>query len=199
MKQQKNIKLFGAILAGGKATRMGGAAKGNLPLAEGNATIVSHQLCEFNKIGINNIVISANDDASYAKYGASIVHDQRLNFGPLGGIISVLDYFKDSGYSDFSVFFLPCDLPNITSNELAALKNFYLESNAPIVFASSTDGDHPLCTIVNAKVLPQLRDLVFGENIKKVMQVWRALDAVPLAFANQTPFLNVNAPDDFPS
>lgn len=197
MEQQKNIILFGAILAGGKATRMNGIAKGNLPLAKGNAAIVSHQLCEFNKIGINNIVISANDNTPYLQYQIPLIHDQMLNFGPLGGIISVLEHFKNSGYFDFSIFFLPCDLPNITANELAVLKKFYLENNSPIVFASSTDGDHPLCTIVNVKVLPQLRDLVFGENIKKVMQVWRKLGAMPLMFANQEQFLNANSFADF--
>ncbi len=59
-------KIVAAILAGGKAKRFQGKAKGELELADGR-TIVKRLLEELAVAKIDEIVIAANDPSSYSE------------------------------------------------------------------------------------------------------------------------------------
>jgi molybdopterin-guanine dinucleotide biosynthesis protein A len=115
------MKIVAAILAGGKASRLGGIAKGLLPDAM-NVPWIERLINELGRAGISEIVLSANEREPYARFGRTILADRHQNIGPLGGIEAVLQHLAARCEA---VLFVPCDLPNITAVEFIALLAAY--------------------------------------------------------------------------
>lgn len=118
--------------------------------------------------------------------GIDLVEDGALLAGgPLAGVAAGLGWARARGVKVLVV--LPCDtplapraLPQLLAHEAA--------------YAVSGDGLHPLCA-----VLPVERALkVCGtwENHPPVRAFLERLDATPVAFADPTPFRNINRPED---
>ena len=186
------MKIAGAILAGGKASRYGGTPKGLIDIG-GALTIVDHVIAEMKKAGLSDIVISANDLEAYQRFGLDIVPDERPNAGPLGGIEAVLKFVAPT---HDAVLFCPCDLPGISHNELAVL--LAAGSNAENgVFVAET-GDlfwHPLCSLVHNAVLDRISGAIDRGELS-VRRLWKKLDAAAVHFENEAAFFNVNTPED---
>lgn len=181
-----------AILAGGKARRLDGIAKGNIVIEKPATTIITHTIKELQESGIEHIIISANEDAPYINYGLPVVKDRSDNCGPFAGIESSLKYYQNQADA---VLFLPCDLPNISTKEITALINFYLETKCKVVFATTTSNQHPLCAIVAVSCLPEITAAI-NNSIKKIILVWQPLGAKSLEFANTEAFVNINTTND---
>src|SRR5215510_12135823 len=96
-----------AILAGGKATRMGGRLKSFLTL-EGRR-IIDRQLDVLGAL-FSDIYISANDPEPFFGFDLPVVPDSMPDCGPLGGILAVLEASKSE-----HVFVLGCDMSFIVS------------------------------------------------------------------------------------
>ncbi|MCK5000481.1 MAG: molybdenum cofactor guanylyltransferase [Anaerohalosphaera sp.] len=190
--RSKNLKIAAAILAGGKARRMGGVPKGTIESDKGVA-IVERLINELARSGIENIVISANDPENYEKFGLKIIADTRTDVGPIGGIESTMAFFADR--SD-AVMFMPCDMPNIKEKEISALKDFFIETDSKIVFAK-TEGFfwHPLCAVVHND-LKGLISSAIDSGHRKVTDVWRQLNAASVSFPDENAFINLNDPSD---
>ncbi|CAL7960298.1 Molybdenum cofactor guanylyltransferase [Gammaproteobacteria bacterium] len=187
-----NKTIAAAILAGGKASRLNGIAKGNIVIKKYATTIITHAIKELQESRIEQIIISANEDASYINYGLPIVKDRCDNCGPFAGIESSLKYYQSRADA---VLFLPCDLPNISTKETTALINFYLEAKCKVVFAAASGNKHTLCAIVDVSCLPEITAAI-NRNIKKIILVWQPLGAKALEFANTDAFVNINTSDD---
>jgi len=185
--------LAAAILAGGRASRYGGAPKGMLVLPDGR-TIVERTIAETRAAGLEQVALIANDPGPYVDLGVPIIPDQRPGSGPLGGIEAALAHFA----ARRGVLVLPCDLPGIGRAEIAALLSGFGaagRSGAPVV-AQGPDGFwHPLCAVVPSALLPAVRRAI-DEGRLGVHRLWRALEAVPVRFERDTPFFNVNEPED---
>ncbi len=83
------------ILAGGRATRMGGVDKALLPL--GDATLLDHVL-ERVRAQVSALAISANGDPGrYARFGLPVLADTFLGRGPLGGVLRGLGWATEIG------------------------------------------------------------------------------------------------------
>jgi molybdopterin-guanine dinucleotide biosynthesis protein A len=180
------------ILAGGRASRFSGCAKGLLELP-GGVSIIENALAAVAAAGIAPVTILANDPEPYAHRGVEIVPDRRPGLGPLGGIEAAL--FHYAGRCE-AVLVLPCDLPGITDLEVRALRAAFAESRPPAVVAATDDGFwHPLCAVARVDLLPAVnRALDAGRN--GVYRLWRGVGAVPLYFDDAAPFFNVNTPAD---
>lgn len=189
--------LAAAILAGGKAHRMGGSAKGNLKIKNG-VTIVAHLLHELSAIGISATVINTNNFAVYEQYGLPLIADNYLDQGPLGGIATVLEHLS-SQYD--AVLFLPCDMPNITAELLLKLKAAYLSTNSPtlsLFYLATPTRSHPLCAIVGRALLPKIvAALAAGEL--KVETLWHRLGGQKLLIEDEASLLNINTLADVSS
>jgi len=185
-------KIAGAILSGGGARRMGGAAKGALEVTVG-VTIIERLISELNSAGISEIIISANDPTPYADLGKEIVKDIRTGVGPLAGIEAVLAYYANRAAG---VMVLPCDLPRITANEISALVSAFKPDDDSILFARTANGhNHQLCGVINMSVKERLSaDIDTGE--RKVITEWRRLGARSVSFADESAFININTPTD---
>ncbi len=90
------MSLAVVILAGGKATRMGGGDK-PLKTLKG-VPILSHVLARVARNG-RALVLNANGDASrFAPFGLPVVADAQSDFpGPLAGILAGLDWAAEQG------------------------------------------------------------------------------------------------------
>lgn len=185
------MKIAAAILAGGKATRLGGIAKGLLGDRHGTA-ILNGLIEELAAAGIADIVISANDPAPYRAYGKRILEDVHPDVGPLGGVEAVLAHL--AGGCEAAVL-LPCDLPNISAQEILMLMNAHRAMPGRIVFASTRDGEHPLCAVVPVGVLGEVSKAIAAGQYG-VGRLWKTLGAVTVEIGDSSRLLNINTPDD---
>jgi molybdopterin-guanine dinucleotide biosynthesis protein A len=103
----------GAILAGGKATRMGGQPKSFL-VVDGRR-IIDRQL-EVLRPLFAELLISANDAAAYAPFGVPVHADAIPDQGPLSGILAVIEASRAP-----SVVAVACDMPWLSAEALRLL------------------------------------------------------------------------------
>lgn len=185
----KKCVIAGAILAGGNARRIGGIAKGTLK-AGGGSSIIERLVNEMKHAGVSDIVIIANDPEPYQDYGLKIIADIREGIGPIGGIEAGLGHFADLADA---VMFLPCDMPNITAKEMLVLKKTFVETEAPVVFATVNDFFwHPLCAVVHNGLAKQISSAI-DRGERKIRNLWQQIKAERVQFTNETAFLNVNS------
>ena len=182
-----SIKIAAAILAGGKAKRLGGIEKGNISL--GNETIISRLIKELEQTGlINEIVIISNNPKNYTRYSKPIIKDLRLDMGPLSGVETALTHYQDR-YD--AVLFLPCDLPSITATEVEKLYQAFLQYPS-LVFAETPTHQHPLCCIIAGQLRAKI-STALDQGYRKITQVWNNLENHRVFFTDEQKFLNVNS------
>ncbi len=104
----------GAIIAGGRAARFGGAAKG---LERVGGTRIIDRVAAALREACDELVIVANDDAAaHWIPGARVVADVRPDAGALGGVHAALSNARDSA------LVLPWDSPFVPGALLRALR-----------------------------------------------------------------------------
>lgn len=191
-KDLKRLEIGGVILAGGKAHRLGGLAKGRIEVGR-NVSIVERLINELKIAGICNIIISANDSTPYLNFGVEVLPDIREGIGPLGGIETGLVHFADK--SD-AVMFVPCDMPNITSKEMLTLIEAFMETEKPVVFAHTAGFfSHPLCAVVHNRLKNQISSAI-NDGHQKVLNIWQQFNAETVPFDDETTFFNINNFED---
>lgn len=180
--------ITGVILAGGRATRMGGHDKGLIVL--NGVPLYLHVLSRL-KAQVDEVIISANRNQSvYAKSGCQIIGDIDTSFpGPLAGILSGLH----SAMSDWVVF-VPCDVPAFPLDLVHRLWQARGEENA----AYATDGErpHPTLLLINKNLIEPLEAYLHLGN-RKLMLFMEQIGAKAVSFNDQPEaFLNLNSPED---
>lgn len=176
------------ILAGGKATRMGGQDKGLItlngrPLIEHVHTILSAQT--------HDLLINANRNIeAYHEY-APVVGDEFQDFpGPLGGIHAGLKHAN----CDW-VGFVPCDSPCISSDLVARFQNA-IQADSDILVAH--DGDHlqPVFTLFHKRVLPKL-EAFLKRGDRKIILLYQECVTHRVDFSDAAQcFINLNTPEE---
>ncbi|MCL5281913.1 MAG: molybdenum cofactor guanylyltransferase [Planctomycetes bacterium] len=211
-------RIAGAILAGGKAQRMGGIPKGMLgvPTAEGDPhrdesrggtqfgvggpfsaggslSLIERLVMHLMRAGVQEIIIVANEGHPYTRIGCAIVPDGRIEAGPLAGIEAALGYF--AGRYD-AVLCLPCDMPSLSWKEVSALMAALADTGGPVVFAETEDGArHPLCAVVRVDLRDGISAALDHAQFA-VGDVWSQLGGFALRFDNPNAFVNLNSPGD---
>jgi molybdopterin-guanine dinucleotide biosynthesis protein A len=99
----------GAVLAGGESKRMG-FDKALLEID--GKPLISRVVDSVNRAGITDLKIVGGDSDSFELLGYDYLTDDYPGEGPLGGIITALNYFKTHGKKH--VLIVACDLPNIS-------------------------------------------------------------------------------------
>ena len=185
------MRISAAILAGGKASRLGGIAKGLLVGAE-DVPFLQRLISQLAIAGAHEVVLSANDPQPYAQFGKPVVADLHPGAGPLGGIDASLDYLADRCES---VLFVPCDLPDFSAAEMVALLSAQRSTPDRIVMAVTAESEHPLSAVVPVGVLPAVSSAVRAGRYG-VGRLWRELAAVTVRFDDPARLLNINTPED---
>lgn len=184
------ITISAVILAGGQATRMGGADKG-LQLWQGKS-LIEH--CYQRLLPqIEQISINANRSfAEYEKLGLPVFADELADFqGPLSGMLTGLKRAE----TDF-VLFVPCDCPNLPLNLLQKLKSAVDNSAVLAAYVQDQEREHPTFCLVSAKLAKDLQEyLARGE--RKIRCFMNENGAVRVDFSGQeADFRNMNTLED---
>ncbi|MBD8454872.1 molybdenum cofactor guanylyltransferase MobA [Serratia rubidaea] len=180
--------ITGVILAGGRATRMGGEDKGLISL--GGIPLYRHVL-ERLAPQVNAVIISANrNQAVYQQSGLPVVGDLTADFaGPLAGMLAGLR----AAHGDW-VAFVPCDVPDFPLTLVEML--WQGKQQALAAYASDGERTHPTLALLHKSLAPQLAEyLARGE--RKLMLFLKQVAARQVVFNGQAQaFLNLNTPDD---
>ncbi len=187
--QKKDIT--GLVLAGGRATRMGGADKGLVKL--NGKPLVEHVLQKLSG-QCAALVISANRNLNlYRSYGYPVVADKESDFpGPLAGIAAALEII-DTNY----LVVAPCDSPYLPDDYVKRLAQGLNDHPEALAAASRTPlRDQPAYMLIAKDALPQIhKALVEG---RRAVYRWlkNEMHAVWVSFEDDGAFENMNSPAD---
>ena len=186
----------GILLAGGRATRMGGSDKalrplGGVPLLARVITILRPQ-CDA-------LVISANGKvARFTEFGLPIVADEIEDYaGPLAGILAGLDFLAARRSPPAFAVTVSTDTPFLPADLVVRLHASRAAAGADIACARSNGASHPVIALWPLGIRPALRQAL-AENLRKVD---RFTSRYAVAYADWPvaavdPFFNINAPED---
>ncbi|MEQ8899067.1 MAG: molybdenum cofactor guanylyltransferase MobA [Roseovarius sp.] len=184
---------LGVILAGGRATRMGGGDKGLLPL--GGGTILDQVIARLSP-QVAGMALNANGEAArFAALGLPVLGDSIEGHpGPLAGVLAGLDWAAGQGAETIVTVaadtpFFPCDLVprlQLASEDMAQ----------PLALAATPDGRQPTFGLWPVALRDDLR-AALQEGLRKVV-MWTDRHGGREALFDEAgePFFNVNTPED---
>jgi molybdenum cofactor guanylyltransferase len=179
------------IMMGGRSSRMG-RDKCDLEL-NGRRTLerIIDEVAPY----FEEIIFSTNDGGKYVRYGFKCVRDEALDFGPAGGLLSVMnacprDYYQTA----------PCDAPFLSG---AALSRIYeLSQGAGVGLVRTPDGPQPLFSTYSFAARDALA-AGLSAGVFKILACLKGLDIreitldqLGLADCWEKHFFNVNSPED---
>jgi molybdopterin-guanine dinucleotide biosynthesis protein A len=180
-----------AILAGGRARRLGGRDKSRIVI--GGRTILARQLDVLERL-VPRVVIVANAPEAFADAGVPVLPDALPGSGSLGGIYTAL---AEAGGP---VLVLACDMPFVTVPFLARLIEAGHE--ADVAIPRGRDGYQPLCANYGPACTGPLRRRI-AQGALKVVDLLADVRVRELGPDEIAPFdpdglllLNVNTADD---
>jgi molybdopterin-guanine dinucleotide biosynthesis protein A len=187
-KRTRRLDITGAVLAGGKSTRMH-REKALLTL-EGE-TFLARVIRTLQGI-FESVVVVVDHPGRFPSLDVPICVDTFRNCGPLGGIHAALAYAKTS-----AVFVASCDTPLITRAVISSLIKNPLQGDA--VVASTYGYLQPLCACYARSCLPVLESHLKEGNYS-VNEFLRSVRTVTIAIDEHADALkNINTPDDYRS
>ena len=189
--------MIGIVLAGGRATRMGGGDKGSRAVAgrpvidRGVATL--REQCD-------QVVINANGDPQrFARFGHPVIADDAAGQpGPLAGILAGLDHAAAVHPGSPFVVTVPTDTPFLPVDLVARLQDARIADRADIVCARSAGSAHPVVALWSVAVRADLRHALVELGIRRVRDVIErhAVAYVTWPVDPIDPFFNINTPED---
>ena len=181
-------EIIGVVLAGGRATRMGGKDKGlqllnGKPLWQHVADALASQ--------VSARVLSANRHIdSYQRSGLPVYQDTLADYpGPLAGMLSVMQQDRGEWF-----VFCSCDTPFIPACLVERMVQ--QRGDSRVVWAHDGERDHPTIAMIHRSLIPALQDyLAAGE--RRVMVFMRQSGGHSVDFSDlKSAFVNVNTLED---
>lgn len=185
-------EVTGLILAGGRATRMGGLDKG-LQLLNGEP-MAAHALRRLRpQVGAVLINASRNIDA-YRQFGVPVLADALPGFiGPLAGVHAGLAQCQ----SPYLVT-VPCDSPVLPADLVARLSEALQRGDHDVAVATTLHRDarqrHPVFMLVKTALQPRLA-VWLASGGRKVDDWLGSLRCTEAAFDDESAFESVNTPE----
>jgi molybdopterin-guanine dinucleotide biosynthesis protein A len=192
---QDHNACLGVVLSGGLSSRMG---KDKSTLMRNNIDMLSYSKQILTDAGINQVVISANHQASSLSphlINNNFVNDIFKNAGPLGGIFSIIKHYRPA-----ALLVLPVDLPLMDSPSLSKLKQIGELSHKACFYENNY---LPLYLPINAFVEQFLQNS-FSVNLdssdKKQRSIRALLKQIPsqeVTINNAKVLFNSNTPEQW--
>jgi molybdenum cofactor guanylyltransferase len=183
--------ITGAVLAGGRGSRMGGIDKGLAPL--GDKPLIEHILAALGP-QVTHLLINANRNIDrYTEYGHPVVKDRLDGHqGPLAGFAALLGACED----DWLVT-VPCDTPHIPADLVQRMWSARVDAGAEIAIAHDGRRMQPAHALLPRRLLSDLE--AFLDSGERKIDRWYARHAtVEVDFSDQPDaFLNLNRPEDY--
>jgi molybdopterin-guanine dinucleotide biosynthesis protein A len=184
------MRIAGAIIAGGRSSRMG-QEKALLDL--GGMPMMAHVIARI-AAQADEVFINANGDpARFAGFGRSIVPDLGSGTGtPLAGLQACLRYAAAENFD--AVLTVPSDAPFIPRDLVRRLA----DSKAPAAIARSGGQDHFLTGLWSVGLCEELDLAMVKDGLVRVQDWARRCRAVSVNWPAQPhdPFFNINTPED---
>lgn len=200
------MKPLGVILAGGRATRMGGGDKALLPL--GGRPMLDHVI-ERLAPQVDAMALSANGDAArFAAYGLPVLGDSIDGYpGPLAGVLAGLDWAAAHGAA--SIITVASDTPFFPTDLAQRMLRAAQGQTHPLVLAATPRGQeqtrsmtnglirHPTFGLWPVALRHDLREAL-SDGLKKVVLWTEKHGGREVVFddPDTDPFFNVNTPED---
>ncbi len=187
--------LWGVILAGGRATRMGGGDK--CLLTAGGRPLLAHVL-ERLRPQVAGVVLNANGDpARFADWGLPVAADDPPEHaGPLAGVLAGMEAAAARGATH--VVSAAGDTPFFPRDLAARLVAAAQTAGVPLACAAAReDGrlwDHPTFGLWPVALAVDLREAL-AHGLRKVVD-WTAAHGCARAEFAPEGFFNVNTPED---
>jgi molybdopterin-guanine dinucleotide biosynthesis protein A len=179
------------ILAGGRASRLGGGDKCLLPLA--GDTMLGHILRRLAGQG-GRLALNANGDpARFAGFGLPVLADSiEGRPGPLAGVLAAMEWAATP-----CVVTVPGDAPFVPPDLVARLRAAREAAGADISVAVSGGRLHPVTALWPVRLAPDLRRAI-GQGTRKVENWIAGFQIVRVTFPVDPvdPFFNINRPED---
>ena len=186
----------GVLLAGGRATRLGGLAKGLLRLD--GRTLVERAL-ELCRELFEGALLVANDPAPYAGLGVPVVGDLLRGRGAPGGLHAALSTVRTG-----SIFLAACDMPHLSREGIRLLARERGASGGDAWAVAAEWGGRleplhalwaraglPTVERMLGEGQPSMTSLARAVGVRTVPEAaWRCVDPAGLAFSN------ANTPQD---
>jgi molybdopterin-guanine dinucleotide biosynthesis protein A len=182
-----NNQVTWVILAGGRASRMGGQDKGLIPYK--GKPLVRHVLDAITP-KTSRIFICANRNTdAYAQF-APVIQDQITGYaGPLAGLHTALLHAETEWTG-----ILPCDGPFVNQT---IIERFYqaTASQGKVFVAHDGEKIQPVYALVHRSVLPELEQYL-GQGERKVALFYEKTGAVSVDCSDmRAMFTNMNTPE----
>lgn len=192
-------KPIGVILAGGRASRMGGLNKALVPLA--GEPLVMHVIRRLLP-QVGQLVISTDgSDCSHSElevFGLPLLPDLLQRYrGPLSGLYAALNYLVENGPAD-SLLLCPCDAPFVPNDLAARLQAAAAGAGNPVVVVSWRGVLQPTFSLWHASHFGIVHDVAVSEGDSGLKQVLGLLPHVVVEWetCEPPPFYNVNSPGE---
>ncbi|AHG93122.1 Molybdopterin-guanine dinucleotide biosynthesis protein A (plasmid) [Gemmatirosa kalamazoonensis] len=183
----------GVILAGGRATRFGGAPKG---LARVGGERIVDRIARALRPACDELLLVANDEDARAWLpDVRVVRDVRPALGALGGLHTALTHAPDAA------LVVAWDMPFVTSALLRELRDRE-RADVDAVVPRGPDGAEPLCALYTRACLGAAERLLdAGERraralAESVRTAWLDADEVARHGDPAVLLLSVNTPED---
>jgi molybdopterin-guanine dinucleotide biosynthesis protein A len=190
--------LLGVVLAGGKASRMGGGDKSLLPLA--GRRVIDHVL-ERLQLQVSDLALNANGDPTrFTEFGLPIVADSVSEFpGPLAGVLAGLDWAAEQGVDH--ILTVAADTPFFPMDLRSRLEQARVLQAKPIALAATQESGklyrHPTFGLWPISLRDDLRQAL-ATGMRKVVLWTDQHGAAETLFSSDgyDPFFNINTPED---
>jgi molybdenum cofactor guanylyltransferase len=180
--------ITGLVLAGGRATRMGGMDKGLVELA--GRPMIAHVLDRLAP-QVDQILVNANRNVDrYAAFGWPVVPDTDTGFlGPLAGLVAGLRA-SDTPL----VLTVPCDSPRLATDLAGRLYAVMERDAAEIAVAFDGEWLQPVFMLVHRQVLASL-EVFLAAGGRKIDRWFEQHRLARADFSDRKEsFVNVNDP-----
>jgi molybdenum cofactor guanylyltransferase len=188
------------VLAGGRATRMGGGDKALRPF--GGTTLLDHVLARMAGQG-GPIVLNANGDpARLARFGLPVLPDSVPDHpGPLAGVLAGMEWVAATAPGTADLVTVPTDSPFLPYDLVDRLIEARDAAGADMACAASAGQAHPVAGLWPVRLAPLLRQALVEERLHRIDRWTARFALVHVSFPTEPfdPFLNVNTPDDLAS
>ncbi len=191
------MRLPGVILAGGRATRMGGGDKGLRMV--GGRRLIDHVLLRLSP-QCAPLALNANGDpARFADLGLPVLPDSIAGHpGPLAGVLAGLDWAAGQGADH--IVSVAADTPFFPVDLAARLWAGRAESGLALAATRDVDGQlrrHPTFGLWPVVLRGDLR-AALRDGLRKIVMWTDAHGAAVVEFAADPfdPFFNINSPED---
>ena len=183
-------QVTGVILAGGRATRMGGVDKGLVQI--GGRPMIAW-VVDTLRSQVADVLINANrNHDSYRGFGCDVVDDGDSEFrGPRAGMVSGMRAARTP-----YIAVVPCDSPLLHGSLVQRLHDAARASGAPIAAAHDGERLQPVFALLSCELLDDLAGYL--DDGERKIDRWYArhgYESVDFSDVAES-FANINAPDD---